>query len=1135
MWPGLRFGLLFMVFLCPGMIGAQGDLSRGFADPPPSAQTRAFWWWLNGNVTKPAITRDLEEMKAKGFGGVLLFDAGGAEQDGNRQVPAGPAFLSPEWRELFRHAVREAERVGLELSLNLQSGWNLGGPPVTPEHAAKLVTRSQTVITGPGELETALPEPVRRHGFYRDIAVVAYRDPDRGLAWEIASSSAHTEHPAKQTVDGDPASFWVSGGLTPGEGPSSQHPEWLQVTVPEPLSVSGARIVGRPGYGPRRGEVQVADAEGRFRNVCSLSVEDGAPAVARFDAVRGTTFRFVFHEAYDRGSIAAPRNVQVAEIGLLGEDGRELLARHRPIARLEHKLARHELGGSAPDGSVLLDDVPAVPGEEDCRSRSGPTAGDPPKNPDSQESPDSSEVGYVLDLSDKVDSAGRLRWQAPAGEWVVLRLGYTCSGAQVSTSSQGWNGLVLDYLDADALRWYWGEVVQPLIDDAGPAAGKTWKYVHTDSWECGGMNWTPGFRDEFRKRRGYDLLPFLPALAGKIVDDRAATNRFLADFRRTIGDCIAENHYGVMKELAHRHGMEIHPESGGPHGAPIDSLRCLGLSDIPMSEFWARSWRHRVSDESRFFVKQPASAAHTYGRRLVAAEGFTTIGPHWQETLWDNLKPSFDRACCEGLNRLFWTLVACSPAEMGLPGQDMFAGTHFNPNSTWWGKSHAFLTYLNRCQYLLQQGLFVADVCYYYGDHVPNFAQLKQSDPARVLPGYDYDVATEEVVLNRMEVQDGRIVLPDGMSYRLLVLPNRTNISLPVLRKIEQLVQAGATVLGPKPHRATGLEGDSHGDVEVRAIAEQLWGACDGESVTEHAFGRGRVIWGPTARDVLAADGVPPDAEFLVEVNGQPQPASGIDYIHRRTEQSDIYFLSNQGPAPANFRAVFRVAGRRPELWDPVSGTIRDALAFAPLENRTAVPLMLPPYGSLFVVFRVPGDDSRQATHATNEFVLTTVSELAGPWQVSFDPLWGGPANVTFDKLEDWTARPEEGIKHYSGTAVYRNAFDLPPPAQAAVADGKKVFLDVGKVKELAEVRLNGQSLGVVWCPPWRVDVTGAVRERDNRLEVDVVNFWPNRLIGDAALPPERRRTATNITKFTADTPLMESGLLGPVILQLEE
>lgn len=649
------------------------------------------------------------------------------------------------------------------------------------------------------------------------------------------------------------------------------------------------------------------------------------------------------------------------------------------------------------------------------------------------------------------------------------------------------------------------------------------------------MNWTPGFRDEFRERRGYDLTPFLPVTAGKIVDNRDVTNRFLADFRKTIGDCIVENHYGVMKQLAHRHGMAIHPESGGPHGAPIDSLRCLGLSDIPMSEFWARSWRHRVKDENRFFVKQPASAAHTYGRPLVAAEGFTTIGPHWQETLWDNLKPSFDRAACEGLNRLFWTLVTCSPEEMGMPGQDMFAGTHFNPNSTWWDKSHNFLAYLNRCQYLLQQGLFVADVCYYYGDHVPNYAQLKKSDPARLLPGYDYDAATEEVVLTRMNVEDGRIVLPDGMSYRLLVLQDRTNISLPVLRKIKQLVEAGATVLGPKPQTATGLRDFPRCDKEVRAIVSEVWGPCDAEAVTMHAFGKGRVIWEKTAREVFAADHIAPDVEFRADVNGQQPSAATMDWIHRRAGDTDIFFVCSQQASPRTIEAVFRVRGKQPELWDPVTGSRRDAVAFLQANGRTAIPLDFPPYGSLFVVFRRPISETRGGTAKSNVTVLSKVADIAGPWEVSFDPRWGGPEKVVFEELHDWTKRPEEGIRHYSGTAVYRKNFDLPSATLVQIGRGRRLFLDLGVVKELAEVKFNEQDLGVVWCPPRRVEITDTVRDKGNRLEIEVVNFWPNRVIGDATLPAEKRRTRTNITRLGADTPLMPSGLLGPVTIQVEE
>ncbi len=476
-----------------------------------------------------------------------------------------------------------------------------------------------------------------------------------------------------------------------------------------------------------------------------------------------------------------------------------------------------------------------------------------------------------------------------------------------------------------------------------------------------------------------------------------------------MGDLAMDNHYRLFVDGAHRHGMQIHPESGGPHAVPVDAQQCLGMDDAPMSEFWAWSWTHRVGDENRFFVKQPASAAHTYGHKLVLAEGFTSIGPHWQETLWDNLKPAFDKALCEGMNLLVWHAFVCSPAEMGVPGQQYFAGTHLNPNVTWWSKSAPFFAYLNRCQFLLQQGQFVADVAYYYGDHVPNFAQLKESDPAHILPGYDYDVVTEEVILTRMTVHDGRLVLPDGMSYRVLVLPNRPNISLPVLRKLKEFVTAGATVIGPKPQYPTGLTDFPKCDEEVTRIADELWGKEvssekgqdpsmslrgaqrrsnlnpeDGrllrsarDDIPEASNPPGRVITGKTAREVLAADGVPPD----FEVSGR-DANTPLDYIHRRDGQTEIYFVANRSTHPLQASCTFRVAGKQPELWDPITGLVRSVPVRASSDGSrassprfeggtpstretpdgvttqgcTSLPLELAPCGSIFVVFRqAPG------------------------------------------------------------------------------------------------------------------------------------------------------------------------------------
>jgi hypothetical protein len=911
-----------------------------WANPPPASRIRAYWWWLNGNVTRDAITRDLEQMKAKGFGGALICDAGGAEQRANAQVPHGPTFFSPAWRELYKHALREADRLGLEMSLNIQSGWNLGGPVVTPDDAPKKLTWTELRVTGPARVATKLAAPKARDNYYRDLFVLAYR---------------------------------------------------VRPDAPK----------NRP---PLQNQVEKA-----------------------------------------------------------------LLKPLRPF--------------SAPDTTPLFQEIAATPGEEDLRA------------------PD------VVDLTANLSAAGELNWDAPAGEWQILRLGCTLNDhCRVSTCSEGWEGYALDPFDAGAFRRYWDAIVEPLIADAGPLAGKSLKYLHTDSWEVEVANWTPTLRAEFQQRRGYDLLAWLPVITGRIVNSRDESNRFLADFRRTMGDLAIANHFQLFRDGAHRHGLLIHPESGGPHAVPIDAQQCLGFNDAPMSEFWATSWKHRIGDENRFFVKQPASAAHTYGRRLVLAEGFTTIGPHWQETLWDNLKPSFDKAICEGLNLLVWHAFVCSPAEMGVPGQQYFAGTHLNPNVTWWEKSAPFFAYLNRTQTLMQQGLFVADVAYYYGDHVPNFTQLKKSDPAKILPGYDYDVLTEEVLLTRAAVKDGRLVLPDGMSYRVLVLAPRTTISLPLLRKLRELVAAGATVIGPAPTAASGLRDFAAHDAEVKKLAAELWGS-------------GRVVANRGARDVLLASGVSPDFEF-----SGAKPDANLDAIHRRVDGTEIYFVANRLDRAEHVQATFRVAGRAPELWDAVTGERRFASAYTVKDGRTTLPLDFTPCGSWFVVFRAPAA-AHPATAQRNTPNFAPLAELAGPWSVRFDPRWGGPGAVEFASLASWPTRSEPGIKHYSGTATYTKMFDAPPPAG-------RVFLDLGKVRELAEVRVNGKSCGIVWAPPFRVEVTAALKPTGNVLEIEVVNFWPNRVIGDAALPVEKRLTKTNVRELKAETPLIESGLLGPVRLE---
>ncbi|MBI1334491.1 MAG: glycoside hydrolase [Armatimonadetes bacterium] len=934
-----------LALLVPCLASAQSSLESDFKNPPNSGKLRAYWWWLNGNVTRASIQRDLEQMAAKGFGGALICDANGADQFGNGPVPHGPDFFSPEWRELYKFTLQEAHKLGLEMSLNIMSGWNLGGPMVPAKDAPKKLVFSSTTVDG-NATTIKLQEPKHDPALYGEVAVVAY-----------------------------------------------------------PVDPSA-----KPG-----------------------------------------TLRHFEEKALIKG-----------------------------------------LSFSAPDTSLLLDDGPDIPREAATRS------------------------SEVIDVSRDMDADGTLHWKKRPGHWQVFRIGYTLNDhCHVSTNSEGWYGYAIDPFDKGAFMRYWNTVVEPLIRDAGPLAGNTLKYLHTDSWEVEVANWTPTLREEFRRRRGYDMWPYLPVMLGQIVDSRTKSNRFLNDLRRTIGDLAIDNHYRLFRDNAHKHGLLIHPESGGPHAVPIDSLQCLGMDDAPMSEFWASSWTHRVKEEDRFFVKQPASAAHTYGHNLVLAEGFTTIGPHWQETLWDNLKPNFDEASCQGLNRLVWHAFVCSPDSTGLPGQQYFAGTHLNPKVTWWNQSQPFFAYLNRVQTMLQKGRFVADALVYYGNHVPNFAQLEKSDPAKVRPGYDYDVATEEVILNRVQVENGDLVLPDGMRYRLLVLPNRTTISLPVLKKVRELVIAGATVLGPKPTEATSLEDYPQRDAEVKKIADELWGA--GPSVPVRTVGDGVVLSGLSGRDALLGRTAGPDFAFT-----SPDDLD-INYVHRRDGDADIYFVANRSKTAGKAACSFRVTGKVPEFWDPMTGEVRDVPSWTDDTIHTTVPMEFNPCGSMFVVFRRPGRPDPKIGPLANYDRVTDLGFLDSGWGVAFDPKWGGPAHTAFEKLTDWSENPDPGIRYYSGTAVYTTTFEGP---QTAI---KGLALDLGSVHEVSEVILNGRNLGIVWAPPFRVDISQAVQPGTNVLEVRVTNFWPNRVIGDARSPGQTPFTRTNIRNLTADSKLMPSGLLGPV------
>jgi len=1082
---------LLLASVCVGNTTIEED----WANPPRDARLRAYWWWINGNVDKAAITRDLEEMKAKGFGGALICDADGSSQEGNARAPRGPVFMSDGWRELYRYTLKEAERLGLEMSLNIQSGWNLGGPSVKAEDAPKKLVWTETRSEGGKRISCKLAQPKAKENFYSDLFVIAYRAGQGkaapGVAGTLAASSSQAAHPAERAIDQSPDNFWVSDGQNPGDGPTEKKPQWIGVTFDKPEMVSSLTFKGRQGYAPKKGDVCVSEDGVTFRSVKPFRAKDGEEIKLAFDPVLAKAVRLTITAAYDNMHPNSSRTVQVMQFNV-GGSGWSYPAGNKggPSGQLKNQGQKALLSSlrpfSAPDSSPLFEEDAATPGEQQCMA------------------------SEVVDLTGKM-ADGLLTWDAPAGNWTILRIGFTLNDhCHVSTCSQGWEGYALDPFDSGAFTRYWDAVVEPLMADAKPY--KSLRYLHTDSWEVEVANWTPTLREAFLKRRGYDLFPWLPVIAGKIVNSRDESNRFLHDFRRTMGDLAMDNHFRLFKEGAQRHGMLIHPESGGPHSVPIDAQQCLGFNDAPMSEFWATSWRHRMGDDNRYFVKQPASAAHVNGRKLVLAEGFTTIGPHWQETLWDNLKPSFDKAICEGLNLLVWHAFVCSPASEGIPGQQYFAGTHLNPLVTWWKQSGPIFAYFNRCHALMQRGKSSADVLYYYGSHVPNFTQHKRKDPTKVLPGYDYDVIDADALLTRITVKDGQLVTPDGVRYRILVLSPHEIISLEVMKKVRALVAEGATVVAQaKPVMTFGLKDYQASDAELKRITDELWSG-------------GKLVTGKSAVETLKALGVGPDVTYQIPA----ELTESFDYIHRVDGDSDIYFLANRSTNAVSTKVSFRVKGKGAELWDPVSGE-RRPIAHEKSEGGSSLNLPFGPCGSWVVVWKGGGESNAVAQPELKPFMA-----LTGAWQVSFDPKWAGPANpVTFPELMDWSAHPDSGIKFYSGTAVYRKTFDFKLPVSSSKS---KIVVDLNSVRELAEVKVNGKACGMTWTPPFRVDITEALQPGVNEIEVHVTNFWYNRLVGDKDLPSDKRVTRTNVRKLSnPGTPLMVSGLLGPVILHRAE
>ncbi len=1119
-----------------------GDLAKEFASPPGAARPWVYWFWLGGNINREGITADLEAMKRAGIGGVLIMEV-------DQGAPAGPVpFGSPAWRELFRFVCSEAQRLGLEVNMTNDAGWcGSGGPWITPELSMQKVVWTQTRVEGPRRFGAILPQPQAVKDFYRDIAVLAVPQP-AGDEVELSALAPKVTTSDGQAVDAKTLFDRNTPTAMTLPRPDAGKPQYVQFELKEPMTARSLSLTIQGGAGDitTRGALQVSQDGRTFRTVCEFA---GPPGVVTLDfpEVSSRFFRILFTEETSWLDRLGVGQVEIASgYRLEGFQGKAAFVTQYLVAPARWPAARPGV---------------AVP------------------------------RGQIVDLTAAMDRNGRVTWDVPAGKWLLLRLGHTSTGVENHPAPLGGLGLETDKLSKEATEAHFNGLMGKLIAEAGPLAGqgKTLVATHIDSWETGSQNWTPRMREEFRKRRGYDLLPLLPVLTGRLVDSREVSERFLWDLRQTVSDMVVENYAGHMRRLAARHGLRLSIEAYGD--VPCDEMTYAGAADEPMAEFW--SWEKYSAG---FSCTEMSSAAHTYGKRILGAESCTANNHEMWQGYPAAVKDLGDWALCEGINRFVFHRYAIQPWPDRRPGMSMGPwGLHYERTETWWDYLQPWHEYLARCQYLLRQGQFVADVCYLQPEGAPRRFTPYDSDsgvPEVVSPkvdvsiamdrrpGYNFDGCTPEVVLTRMTVRDGRIVLPDGMSYRVLVLPAVESMTPALLGKIKELVEAGATVVAPsRPENSPSLADYPRCDAQVQKLAEELWA-------------NPRVVKGMSARQWLGGQGVPPDFQA-----GRP-----LRYIHRRLTDADVYFVANGGREGFQTVCSFRVSGKQPELWHPETGRITPLPAYDEKQGCTRVPLCFGPIESVFVVFRRPAAAADRVVSVTRDgqellgrvsrgpqpggdlpacdllrrevsqpgaYVVRTAAgqrqfnvslpaplPVAGPWEVQFPTGWGAPERITLPRLISWTAHADAGVRYFSGTATYRTSFDVP----AEMLDrGRRWYLDLGRVEVMAAVNLNGQSLGTLWKPPFRIDATAAVKPGANSLEVKVVNLWINRMIGDEQLAedsdrnpdgtlkkwpawleqgkpsPTGRFTFTTWRLYKKGDPLVESGLLGPVLLRPAE
>ncbi len=1095
--------------LCAQTPPSPTALMQGFQNPPNGARPRVWWHWMNGNISETGIKLDLGWMHRVGLGGVTIFE--GAIHT-PQVVPHRLIYMTPDWKKAFAYAVTDARSKGMEVSIASSPGWSeTGGPWVQPAHGMKKLVWSATRVRGGQPFNATLSHPPQNDGtfqdfsvpgrrstdgkiitppeFYSDVAVVAYKipagdEPQSALDPQITTSGGRPNIPALS--DGNVQDI----ALDLPAAPAGSH-SWVQFDYGHPQTIQSVTLAcpsdaisvfdDRTSTIPP--QIESSDDGIHFRKIAEIPLTSIVQSTASFDAVTARYFRLVFTSNPD--ARRPESDFKITELVL-------------------HSGARTNQWEKRA-GYATARDYYAI--------------ADPGVAPQFIVSPSD-----VIDLTGRMQPDGQLDWTPPPGNWMILRFGYSLTGHENGPAPAEATGLEVDKLNRADVKQYLDHYLQMYANTVGPnMMGKQGiTYLTTDSIEVGPQNWTDDMFSDFQRLRGYDMRPWLPALTGIIIKSTYDTDRFLWDFRRTISQLLAENHYGEIAADLHAHGMRYYSEALEMHRPSLgNDMEMRSHADVPMGAMWTYPANESANPTYFADLRGAASISHIYGQNLVGAESMTSRGPAWS---WspDSLKRIADLEFDLGVNRFEIHESTHQPVRDMAPGLTLGPyGLWFNRNQTWADDAGPWITYLARCSYLLQQGHYAADVAYFYGQEGPLTAVFGWKKATDLPNGYAFDFVDSDVILHKLSYKDGRLVTPGGTSYRILYLGGRSNrMTLAVLRQIAGFVSQGAVLVGSKPTDSPSL---SDSEADFHSLADKLWGKGSRANPFIRKFGKGRVYSGMSADDVLSALKVPQDFSYT-----KPEPHTKLRFVHRKLADGDLYFVDNRKDRAENLEATFRVSGFAPELWDPATGTSRPA-SYRMADNRTEVTLHLDPYGTVFVVFLKPTAAPSFTVPAPKVTPVPALDDaLNHNWTVTFQPCRGAPPTMNFNSLISWTDSSNYGVKYFSGTATYSKSINIPASLLEA---GAHLWLTLGDVENIARVEINGKPVGIAWKTPYKLDITGALKPGANQFTIAVTNLWVNRLIGDQQPWALRKYAFTDFTPYKADSPLLPSGLIGPLHL----